>query len=106
VRSWLSVAPRIAGHSFVKLYTHGAQERNSGPLLGGGLDRLCENLRAECEKAGTKLHFVTAWEMWRVVESLRLGTDPRDVVHEPERSRRGEGTTRPSSATPTPIATA
>jgi hypothetical protein len=105
VRSWLSVAPRITDHSFVKLYTHGAQERNSGPLLGGVLDRLFENLRRECENAGMALHFVTAWEMWRVVESLRRGTEALDVIHEPERSRRGESTTRLANATPTPIGT-
>ena len=34
------------------------------------------------------------------------GHGPAGRVHEPERSRRGEGTTRPSSATPTPIGTA
>jgi hypothetical protein len=75
-RFWLSVAPRIGDHAFVKLFTHGTQERNSGPLLSGGLDLLFESLKAECHEAGARLHFASAWEAWRVIEALRVGADP------------------------------
>lgn len=76
IRLWLSVAPRIAGHSFVKLFAHGAQENNAASLLGGDLDRLFTGLRQVCSEAGTELRYLTAWEMWQVVEALREGRQP------------------------------
>ena len=38
VGAWLSLAPRIDDHAFIKLFAHGAQEKNAACLLGGGLD--------------------------------------------------------------------
>jgi hypothetical protein len=77
VKLWLRLAPRIGSHAFLKLFGHGAQERNSGPLLeGGGLDLLFELLGAECRARGIRLHYVSAWEMYRAVEALRVGTEP------------------------------
>jgi hypothetical protein len=76
VKLWLRLAPRIEGHVFVKLFGHGAQERNSGPLLDGGLDRLFSDLSAECAHRGLRLHYVSAWDMFRAVEALRLGSNP------------------------------
>src|SRR5512143_1074733 len=76
IRLWLSVAPRIAEHSFVKLFAHGAQENNAAALLGGDLDRLFDGLRQVASEAGTQLRYVTAWEMWRAVEALREGRQP------------------------------
>ena len=76
VKLWLRLAPRIAGHVFVKLFGHGAQERNSGPLLGGGLDQVFEDLANECAKRRLRLHYVSAWDMFRTVEALRLKADP------------------------------
>jgi hypothetical protein len=57
----------------VKFYGHGAQERNSVPLLSGGLDRLFTALSVECKAAGTSLRYVSPWEMRKVVELLRKG---------------------------------
>src|SRR5580704_4804141 len=37
-RRWVDLAPRIGADSFLKLYTHGAQERNSAALLCDGLE--------------------------------------------------------------------
>lgn len=74
-RSWLTLAPRIGSHAFLKLFGHGAQERNSGPLLSGGLDHLFESLASECRVAGTRLRYVSPWEMWRAVEALRTQTE-------------------------------
>jgi len=71
VRGWLRTAPRIDGHAFVKLFAHGAQERNSAALLGGGLDRLFEDVKQACAALGATLRHVTAWEMWRAVEAVR-----------------------------------
>ena len=70
------MAPRIGGHAFVKLFSHGAQERNAAALLGGGLDRLFEDVAEACAAAGARLRYVTAWEMWRAVEALREGRNP------------------------------
>jgi hypothetical protein len=71
VRSWLRLAPRISDHAFIKLFGHGAQERNSQPLLGGALDRLFQALANECASVGTALRYVSPWQMFGVVESLR-----------------------------------
>jgi len=76
VRSWLRLAPRIGDQAFIKLFGHGAQERNSVPLLGGGLDTLLQALTRECAAVGTALRYVSAWEMFGVVESLRKSTGP------------------------------
>lgn len=73
VRKWLDLAPRIGSDIFVKLHTHGTQEKNSALLLGGGLDHLFGFFCRECELRGLKLHFVSAWEMYLAVEATRLG---------------------------------
>ena len=76
VKLWLRLAPRLDGHVFVKLFGHGAQERNSGPLLEGGLDRLFADLAEECVEKNLRLHYVSGWDMFRAVEALRLGENP------------------------------
>ena len=52
VQRWLDCAPRIGEDIFIKLFTHGTQERNSSALLSGGLDALFEALQAECGQPG------------------------------------------------------
>lgn len=66
---WLRLAPRIGGHAFLKLFTHGTQEQNMRALLDGDLDLLFEYLRAECDLAGVSLCFVSAYEMWLAVNA-------------------------------------
>ena len=68
VRRWLDLAPRIGRDIFIKLFTHGAQERNSAMLLGGGLDQLFGLLAAECGRRGYELRYVSAWEMRMAVD--------------------------------------
>ena len=69
VRRWLDLAPRIGKDIFIKLYTHGTQERNSEALLlNGGLDRLFELLPEECKRRGHELHYVSTW-------GIRLAVD-------------------------------
>lgn len=80
VRTWLSVAPRIGDQAFIKLHTHGAQQRNMQPLLNGGLDSLFTGLKEECARAGLALHYVSAWDMARAVlraASVEDHTHPR-----------------------------
>ena len=70
VRRWLQLAPRIGSDIFLKLYTHGAQERNfSALLLQGGFDRLFTLLPEACKEAGLELRYVSAWEMRNAVAS-------------------------------------
>lgn len=79
IRLWLDYAPRIGGDVFVKLFTHGTQERNSRLLLHGGLDNCFAFLREETQKLGAKLYYVTAWQMWQAIEALRLQRNPLEM---------------------------
>jgi len=83
VRSWLRCAPCIGNDLFLKLFTHGAQEANAEMLLEGGLDDCLRLLSEICRQSGIKLHFVTAWEMRRVIDALRERRSPEEVVFNP-----------------------
>jgi hypothetical protein len=69
VRRWLELAPRIGDDIFLKLHTHGAQERHSQYLLEGGLELTLSLIARECHRAGIDLHFATAWEMRQAVDT-------------------------------------
>lgn len=73
IQRWLDLAPRIGGDCFIKLFTHGAQERNSKMLLGGGLDDMFRGLSEASRVGGWSLHYVTAWEMYRAVRTAWMG---------------------------------
>lgn len=75
-RRWLDLAPRIGEHSFLKLYTHGATDSNLELLLGQGLYDLFSFTRAEAERRGACLHFVSTWQMFQVIEAISQGRDP------------------------------
>jgi hypothetical protein len=68
VKRWLDLAPVVGAECFVKLYTHGTQEKNSQLLLEGGLDELFTSLRAECGRRGWELRYATAWELRQAVD--------------------------------------
>jgi hypothetical protein len=73
-RAWLRAAPRVGNHVFVKLFGHGAQERNGPPLLeGGGLDRCLSLVRSECDRRGWRLGYLSAWEATRLLNDLATG---------------------------------
>lgn len=77
VRRWLDLSPRIGGDLFLKLHTHGTQEKNSTALLlNGGLDRLYSLIEAECARRGILFYFVSAWQMWQTVDALRRKVEP------------------------------
>jgi hypothetical protein len=82
VRRWLELAPRIGEDIFLKLYTHGTQERHSKYLLEGGLENTLSLITSECQRASLDLHFSTAWEMRQAVEGARRG-DGR-FIHQEE----------------------
>jgi hypothetical protein len=47
---WLELAPRIGEDIFLKLYTHGTQERHSEYLLEGGLELTRSFITTECRR--------------------------------------------------------
>jgi hypothetical protein len=80
-RAWLRAAPRVGNHVFVKLFGHGAQERNGPPLLeGGGLDRCLTMVRDECARRNWRLGFLSAWEATRLLHELASGECAADQV--------------------------
>lgn len=78
VTLWKRAAPRIGGDLFLKLFAHGAPEKNAGPLLGddGVLERTLRYLVYDCRRSGTELFFVSAWHMWTAIDAIRRGVDP------------------------------
>ena len=76
IRLWFDLAPGIGDDLFVKLYTHGAQERNLELLLGGGLSNLFRWLAEEADRRGIEIHWATAWQMYQAVDSLIHGCKP------------------------------
>jgi hypothetical protein len=73
VRRWFDLAPAIGDDLFLKLYTHGAPERNLEPLLNGGLVNLFRWLSEEAERRGIELHWATAWQMYQTADALIHG---------------------------------
>lgn len=70
-RAWLRASPRIGNQVFLKLFGHGAQERNGPALLEkGGLDNCITLLRDECHARGWKLGFLSAWEGNRLLRGI------------------------------------
>ncbi|HEY3933840.1 MAG TPA: hypothetical protein VGL65_04415 [Gemmatimonadales bacterium] len=73
-RVWLDAAPRIGNDIFLKIYTHGAPEKNAGPLLGGFIEGTIAAVQAECRIRRWDLVFATAWETYLAIETARSGT--------------------------------
>ncbi len=78
VTLWKRAAPRIGEDLFIKLFAHGAPEKNAGPLLAddGVLDQTLRYLADDCRRSGTQLFFVSAWHMWVAIDAIRRGSDP------------------------------
>jgi hypothetical protein len=70
VRRWFDLAPAIGEDIFLKLYTHGATERNLEPLLNGGLGNLFSWLAEEADRRGIEIHWATAYSMFRAIDDL------------------------------------
>jgi hypothetical protein len=77
---WLNAAPRLGNDLFLKLYTHGAPEKNAGPLLGGFIDETIRHVRVACHRRGWRLQHVTAWKM---NQRIRSYSDPVTSGQEP-----------------------
>jgi hypothetical protein len=73
VRGWFDLAPMVGDDLFIKLYTHGAQDRNLEALLNGGLADLFSLVAEEAGRRGIEVHWATAWQMYQAVEALVNG---------------------------------
>lgn len=84
-RLWMKVAPRIGSDAFIKLFSHGAPEKNAIPLLEeGALDRTFEYLKLAASEVGAEIFFVSAHQMWAAIDALRRRADPaRDAFAPP-----------------------
>lgn len=89
VTLWKRTAPRIGEDLFIKLFAHGAPEKNAGPLLAddGVLDRTLRYLTDDCRGSGLQLFFVSAWQMRMAVDAIRRGLDPVRCVDSVRRVR-------------------
>ena len=65
---------------FVKVHTHGTQERNAQVLLGGGLKNVFSWVREESMRRGCDCYFVTAWQMYQAIDAIRREADPVAAV--------------------------
>jgi hypothetical protein len=81
VRRWVELAPRIGTDSFIKLFTHGAQERNSSALLHGVLESAFNLLVEEAARRGCTIHFVSAWQMYLAIGAIGQRRDPFVAAH-------------------------
>jgi hypothetical protein len=79
VRQWFDLAPAIGGDLFLKLHTHGAQERNMNPLLGGALQNLFTWLAEEANRRNISLHWATAWQIYQAIDAITLNTSEAPV---------------------------
>jgi len=73
VRRWFDLAPTIGDDLFLKLFTHGAVERNLEPLLKSGLADLFVMIAEESQRSSIELHWVTAWRMYKAADALIHG---------------------------------
>jgi len=81
-RLWVDCGVTVKGaeeHVFVKVHTHGADDRTTDMLLGGGFETLWGSLEAQYrDRPGSALHYVSAWEMYEKIEELcRTGAPAR-----------------------------
>jgi hypothetical protein len=72
---WVSLGPRIQGNDdtwlFIKLHTHGCQERNMEYLLSGGLDSLYSSLESFVQDdRQLALYYVSARETYNLIKAL------------------------------------
>ena len=70
VRHWFNLAPAIGDDLFLKLYTHGAIEKNMEPLLNRALGNLFGWIAEEADRRGIEVHWVTAYGMYRAIDDL------------------------------------
>ena len=78
VKLWEQCGVSVKGaeeHVFIKLHTHGLDDRNSDMFFDlGGFETLWTEFEAQYkDKPGYTLHYVTAWEMYQKTLELTAG---------------------------------
>jgi hypothetical protein len=83
VRLWIRTAPRLGEDVFIKLFAHGAPEKNAEPMLArdGVLERSLQYLTEEAARLDAKIFFVSAWQMRLAIDAVRRGVSPMATVH-------------------------
>jgi len=76
VRLWFDVAPVVGEDMFIKLYTHGAVERNMEPLLAGGLSQLYAWVAEEAARREMQVYWASAWQMYSAISAIVQTEDP------------------------------
>ncbi len=80
---WINAGISVRGSAecvFIKLYTHGCQERNSEYLLGSGIRELFKLAQDYACQLSVSMHFVTAREMANVIKSLENRNETVDFT--------------------------
>lgn len=80
VRAWLRLAPRIGEHVFLKLFAHGAYEKNATALLEHDLEAALAMIHSECSDRGWQVVHATAWDAFRAVEAVVARQDPLRAI--------------------------
>jgi hypothetical protein len=70
VKQWFDLAPVVGDDLFLKLYTHGAPERNLEPLLDRGLAQMYGWLAEEADRRNIEIHWATAWQMYQAIDDV------------------------------------
>lgn len=73
---WLRAGVSVQGHghwSFIKLHTHGAQEKNADILLGPAMQQFHQALKAAAAQRSFEYYYVTAREMAQLVIQAEQG---------------------------------
>jgi len=77
IRAWVRTGVCVSGRPgwvFVKVYTHGCQERNASMLLGPAMAEMHRALTTEWNDGQQyALHYVTAREMYNIVRAAERG---------------------------------
>ncbi len=78
IKLWINYGARIESvddHVFIKLHTHGANDRNLEMLLEGGLDSMWSSLESMVrDNSAYSLHYVSARGMYCKIKELALKT--------------------------------
>ncbi|MEW6003624.1 MAG: hypothetical protein AB1638_13395, partial [Nitrospirota bacterium] len=84
---WINQFIHIKGRPdwiFVKVFTHGAQEKNMNYLLYGGLEKMYAYLDEKYNNGKDYLlHYVSAWEMYNIIKAAEAGEtgSPSEYKH-------------------------
>jgi hypothetical protein len=76
---WVRAGVHVQGRPdrvFIKLFTHGAADKNRGLLLGQDLDALFTDAEARYnDGCNYRLHYVTAREMFNIIKATEAGIE-------------------------------